>query len=244
MLKNVILLTILFCASQFMLAQDTQQEHKDEFNDEEVIAKSIDRHPNSKHFSHLYVGYGFVLGEQSKKGSDIIYGKSHSFDLGWLYKYKISERFNIGVDVYYNYQVFHLKQDSSKTLPNNFLHHKEKLIVNQMNGDAFLRIRLKRSPMLMGKFIDLGAYGGYVVNAKMIVVDKLQTVNAYGSKETETIHNKLNFIEPLQYGAFARFGLGHFVFTFRYRLTDLFKKSYNFTEMPVYNVGIRFGFHD
>ena len=228
---------------QFLFAQNHQNENTD-FNDTEVIEQSTDRHPNSKHFSHLFIGVGFALGEQTKDGSDIIYGKSHSFDVGWLYKYKISERFNIGVDLYYNYQVFHLKQDSSKTLPNNMLHNKERLIVNQMNGDVFLRIRLKRSPMLMGKFIDIGGYGGYVVNSKIITLDKLPAPNSYGSKEVETTHNKLNFVEPLQYGAFTRLGFGHIVFTFRYRLTNLFKSTYNFAEMPVYNLGVRIGLHD
>ncbi len=222
-------------------AQDTG---KGEFNDIEVIEQSVDRHPNSKHFAHLFLGYGIIGGAQTQNGSAIIYGKSHSFDVGWLYKLKISERFNTGIDIYYNYQVFHLKQDGSKTLPNNILHNKEKLIVNQLNGDVFLRIRWKRSPMLMGKFFDFGAYGGYAYNAKIITFDKLPAANNYGSRQVETTHNNLNFVNEIQYGAMARLGLGHFVFTFRYRLSALFKPEYHFAEMPVYNFGIRLGLHD
>jgi hypothetical protein len=243
MLRYLAVFTIFIGFTLNLKAQNHSTENN-VYNDKEVIEQSTDKHPNSKNFSHLFFGFGFALGNQTKKGSAVLYGKSHSFDIGWLYKYKFSERFNAGVDLYYNYQVFYLKQDSAKTLPNNELHNKEKLVVNQVNGDVFIRIRLKRSPMLMGKFIDFGAYGGYIFNAKMIVYDKFSSVNSYGSKDVKTIYNKLNFLEPVQYGAFARFGLGHIVFTFQYRLTALFKTAYNYADMPVYNVGLRLGLHD
>ncbi|GAB4249381.1 MAG: hypothetical protein Kow0079_02030 [Vicingaceae bacterium] len=206
--------------------------------------ESSDRHPNSIHFSHWYIGGGFIFGSSEGKGGEVTPLGNNYFEMGFRYKFKIAEAIAIGADVsYFNYW-FKLKQDSSKVLPTNDINDKEKLKFNSLILSPYLRIKYKSNGDMMGKFIDLGGYFGYMYKSKHYTYNKHDIANEAGGSNTETYNNNLVFTEDLVYGLNTRIGLGHFILTAKYRLSDLFKEDYIFPELPRFMVGIEVGLHE
>ena len=53
----------------------------------------------------------------------------------------------------------------------------------------------------------------------------------------------LKYYEPFNYGVLARFGINRYVIYANYRLSDLFKSSYNYAELPRLTLGVQIGLH-
>jgi hypothetical protein len=194
--------------------------------------------PNLKNFSHFYIGYGFIAGKSEGSGSDIIYGRPGNFVLGFRYKFKVCNVYSIGFDVSFNTYTYNLKQDSAKIFPNNFLHDKEKLNLTNFGLGLYNRFNYGRRGNMVGNFIDLGAYADWTAGANNYTRDKMPNGNI-----VKTTISKLNYIEPFNYGVFGRIGFNRYVIFGNYRITDIFKPTYTFSELPRLTIGFQIGLH-
>ncbi len=194
--------------------------------------------PNLRNYSHFYVGYGFIAGKPDAIGSDINYGNSGNFVFGFRYKFKICKFWAIGYDIDLNTYSYNLKQDSTKITPNKILHKKESLNTTNLGMGLYTRFNFGRRGNQIGKFIDLGAYGDFMVAAKNYTKDELNNGNI-----VKTTISKLKYFEPLNYGATARIGFNRYVLYGNYRISDMFESSYIYPELPRITIGLQIGFH-
>jgi len=203
--------------------------------------------PNLKHFSHLYVGYGFVLGADAV-GSEIRYGSSSDFVYGYRYKRKLSEFYAVGFDIFYHSTAFHLKQDSTKALPNNILHddkgEKEKLTFHNLSLGLYNRFNFGKRGNYLGHFLDLGARIDWAFSVVHFTKDIYDIANVNNGGVVKTKTTGLVYIKPIYYNVFTRLGFNKFVITASYRLSDLFKEEYDlYPELPLLIVGVEIGLH-
>ena len=196
------------------------------------------RGPNLKNFSHFYLGIGFIVGKPDSTGSDIKTGRSVNVVLGYRYKLKICNFFAVGYDIAYNSYSFALKQNSKKITPDTILHEKEKLNFGNLGLSPYMRFNYGRRGNIVGNFVDLGAYGDWTFSASNNTKDKEPNGNI-----VKTSISHLNYYNHTNYGVLARIGFNRYVIFANYRLSDIFKKSYSYPELPRVTVGLQIGFH-
>lgn len=229
-----ILLFSFFVSIGFLLpAQDIEPDPLEQY----ILKK---RGPNRDHYGHLYLGYGFLIGDSEGDSAEIRMGTSSSFSLGWLSKWRINKWYELGFDVTYHYSSFHLVQDSTKIVPNSTIHRREKLVFNNIQLIPFQRFKLKNKNLSTGIFIDLGVYGGYNYRIKHQTVERNQQP---GAGKTKTVNLNLKYTEDFAYGAIARIGFNRLVFFARYRFSDLFTPASGLPELPRIDLGFTLGIH-
>lgn len=226
------------------LSQETKEKKKKEEQTdkygrdlEELTLKK--RGPNLDRYGHIFIGYGFILGPE-EDSAQIISGKSSTFTLGWLSKWRINRWYELGFDASYQYSSFHIKQDSSKLVPDNVQHKKEKLVFNRIELAPFQRFKFRNRYHSTGTFLDLGVYAGWNYRIKHQTVEKDLIP---GTSQSKTISLGLKYTEDFNYGVMARLGFNRFIFYARYRFSNLFLPSKNIPELPRYNVGLKIGIH-
>jgi len=240
-MKKLNLLILILCFSLIVNAQKVLME-------ETVKELGIETQgPNLEHFTHLYFDYGFVVGKPEGKGAEINYGSSHTFTAGIRYKRKISDLYAIGFDINYHYMVFNLLQDSTKKLvPNNLIHDKEKLIFHNLGLELYNRFNFGRRGNIVGKFIDIGAYGYWAFSRKHYILDKTHN-SIYLADNEETTYTGLDYATWYNYGVRTRLGFNRYVISATYRLSDLFNDKFHNAqydcELPRFTVGVQIGIH-
>jgi hypothetical protein len=226
-------ITFLFAIISFIGLSQNVLMHQD------VKDTTLGKHgPNLKNFGHFFIGLGFVLGKPDSAGSNILHGRSTEFTFGYRYKLKICKFFAIGYDIDFNSYTHALKQSGYKTLPDSVKHNKEQMNFNDLGLSGYMRFNYGRRGNRVGNFIDLGAFGDWTFAANHFTKDK----NQYGNIVKTTVSH-LKYLNSTNYGAMARLGFGRYVFFANYRLSDIFKKSYNFSELPRITVGFEIGLH-
>jgi hypothetical protein len=68
--------------------------------------------PNRAYFSHLYFGYGFLLGASSREGAQVRYGASAEPQVGLRNKWRLTQHLALGLDGRYARPVYYLAQNS------------------------------------------------------------------------------------------------------------------------------------
>ncbi|MFB1021510.1 MAG: hypothetical protein QMC40_01970 [Vicingaceae bacterium] len=197
------------------------------------------RGPNQDKYSHLFLSYAFITGLDNDS-SEIIFGKSGAFSIGYLWKWRLAKWSELGFDVAYHRSAFHLKQDSSKIIPNSIIYKREKLVFNSIVVSPFIRIKLVNRLHSNGIFIDLGGYAGWQYDVRHKSVEKRPNP---GANQTKTLDTRLDYIRDYNYGLLARIGFNRFVFYGRYRMTNLFTDRSGFRNLPQYEFGMRIGIH-
>ena len=191
--------------------------------------------PNLKNFFHGYVGIGFPFSRDDESG----YTKpmaSTNFDFGIRYKRRFTNYLAIGMDLGINSLSYKIKQNDSKTVPDNTINDKEKIQVNAVSSSAWFRINVGRRGNYIGNFLDLGAYGDWNFQKKH------RTTNTNTDNEkVKVTTSKLKYAEDFSFGVLTRVGIGRYALTARYRLNDIFKSSYNLPELPRLIVGFEVG---
>lgn len=239
--KTVFLFFISFFIPLLIFAQKGEDADLDEFGRDLEELTLRKRGPNKDKYTHLFLSYGFLLGEAESDSANIIYGKSSSFQVGLLFKWRMSKWLELGFDFSYHYAAFHLKQDSSKIIPNSLLHDKEKMIFNDLLLSPFLRIKLKNIYHSTGTFLDLGAFAGYTYRSVHYTLDYALSKHSHRTK----IKNiRLDYTQDYCYGLMARLGFNRVVFYGKYRLSDLFIEDYAYPELPRIEAGIMIGLHN
>ena len=191
--------------------------------------------PNLKNFLHGYIGIGFPFSTSKESG----YTKpmaSTNINFGIRYKRRFTNYLATGIDLGINSASYKIKQNDSKTVPDNTINDKEKIQVNAVASSAWLRINVGRRGNYIGNFLDLGAYGDWNFQKK----HKTTNTNSDNEKVRVTT-SKLKYVEDFSYGVFTRVGFGRYALTGSYRLSDIFKSSYDMPELPRLIVGVEVG---
>ena len=233
MKKLVSLFLITSCVSLF--AQDIKLQ-------QDVTENKISTEgPNRKNYHHSYMGYGVCAG----KASDSLKTKfgSGNFVFGYRYKRRFCQAYAIGYDVNYNANFFRIVQDSMKMFPNNVLHKKEKLIQNNVALVIYNRFNFGRRGDYIGHFLDLGAYAEWNFRSVYQTYDEYAVANSVGASNTRQIHSGLTYLNPFNYGFTARIGASKYALYANYRMSDIFKISYIFPELPRLIIGLQLGLH-
>jgi len=232
-MKKIKLTLIAIFIATFSFGQEVLFE-------EDVLADTLisKKGPNRKHFYHFFISYGFIAGESEGAGSDISYGLSNNVEFGFRYKLKVCNFYSIGCQALINTDVFHLKQNDSKILPDTIQHDKEKLTNDNLSFGVYNRFNFGKRGNYIGNFLDVGAYGDWRFYSKHCVKDKISTGEMV---KISTTH--LNYLEDFNYGVYAQIGINRYVVYAKYRLSDIFLSTYSYSELPRITVGLQIGFH-
>lgn len=192
------------------------------------------RGKNRAHYTHPYIGYGFILGP-ADQGAATVAGSSREFVYGIRYKRKLSNVFSAGYDLLYKFQAYRLVQDSSKRIPSPLLNDRERMIFHHATAMLYFRTNFKAlRGDKMGKFFDLGAYGDYIF--AHVLFQKNELSNGVISRNRTTRHGYFNRIN---YGAMMRVGGDRLSIYGTYRLSDIFYPSLQMPEMSRLTIGIQ-----
>lgn len=180
--------------------------------------------PNRRYFGHAYVGGGLVLGPAGGPGAPLRYGlPSHELELGGRLKRRYSQTLALTLTLRYALQTFALAQMSQKTVPNPALHRRESLSLHQLQLEAGLRLNAGRRGNVVGRYLDLLAWGGWVAATTHITED--DPAPGSGATTAATTEHGLGYLARWPAGLGLRLGSGHVALTGRYRLTNVFQKS-------------------
>lgn len=230
----VISLLILFAANIAIQAQTVLLEVEREEED----SLEVKGGPNTKNYTHLYFGSGLVLGE-APSNAPLIYGLSHLITYGIRYKRKVGNVYAIGCGLNFNSTGYFFKQNQSKRFPDSALLKKEKFRLLGTELEVYNRFNFDPGRgNYMGYFLDIG--GSIRWNFSNSYVTK--RVNSSGEL-VKSITRRLSYFEPFQYFLQTRVGFNRFILFGTYRISDLFKPSYNYPSLPPYVIGLEVGFY-
>ena len=192
--------------------------------------------PNLKNYGHWFIGFGAVMpvGAQS---DNTIFGKSLLFELGYRYRYRVSNFFNTGFDVSYYIQGNRLNHSGMEKVYDGMVHDRANIVQNELRFSPFLRFNLtpKRGNYL-GTYIDLGGYIAWNFIPVFRAVDNRSSYN-------EELKYPRQY-DPMQkrneYGLTGRIGRNKLIVFAHYRISDLLKNS-DLPDLPRLAVGIQFG---
>lgn len=212
---------------------------------EDVIADTITptEGPNRDRYKSTYTSFGLLFGPTNNHASDILPYFSYNVQSGARLKLKINKVLSWGLESYFDFKSFRIKQSDEKTFGGEApsLHKKETFFVVAYDLAIFTRINFdpKRGDFL-GTYLDLGAYGGYNFLRRHKIVDTVN--NQFGFEKGKYIASNLKYVEKFNYGVTARFGFGGMSVYFNYRLSNLFKpfRDINYVELPRFEAGISF----
>jgi hypothetical protein len=199
----------------------------------------VERGQNLKRFTHAYIHAGFVSSNDNP-GARIMYGSSVNLGLGMRKKYKISPLYSLGFDIQADFTDYKLKQSEDKILPdtvvNNIMGRMDYTSIgigfyNRINFDT-------HRGNFMGTFIDIGIMGTWDFSVKEVSKNKQPDGTI-----VKTVVKNLPYTNSINSNVYARFGFSHLSLYGSYRLTDLFKKSYEFPELPRLIVGLEIGIY-
>lgn len=193
------------------------------------------RGPNLRNFTQGYIGFGFPVYTNealnyTKPGSSI------DFNFGLRYKRRITNYLATGLDMGITTAAFKLQQKSPKTVPDTVINDKEKIQISSLVSSGYVRINVGRRGNYIGNYLDLGAYGGWNFQKKHKTTNK----NEAGEKVREST-TKLKYVENFSYGLITRIGINRYALFASYRLSDIFKSSYEIPELPRLIVGVELG---
>jgi hypothetical protein len=232
-LKILLVSTIILATSGFSRAQQVLLSR----NLEEGYKKEI-YGQNLQNFVHLYGGLGFIVGPTEGKGADLVYGISMNPEIGGRYKLRITRNYSMGLNLSYNLYSYKINQKDGKFLPDTIMHKAERFLFSNLSLGYFNRFNIGRTGNFIGKFIDIGVYCEWVHFSDHYFKDKLENGNV-----TRTHVSGLDYVQKIQYGVFANFGLTRYSIIVKYRLSNLFKSSYDYPELPRFTVGFLVGLH-
>ena len=162
--------------------------------------------------------------------------------LGYRFKRKINNIYSLGWIINCNLKSFDIKQNALKIFPTNIISEKEKLLTRNLALGLYNRFNFGKRGNYIGNFIDVGAnfewnfYPTFVINNKNIF-------NASLSGNTKQIQSNLKFNNASNYCIAAALGFNKYVIYSTYRLSNIFRNSFNFPELPRFIVGLQLGLH-
>lgn len=196
--------------------------------DREIESQVSDRGPNLKKFNHFYLRAALVASSDNP-GARIHYGTSLNFALGMRRKYKISPVYSLGFEIENQYTDYKLKQETGKLLPDTIINNISGRLDYATLGAGFYN-RINFDPgrgNYMGTFFDAGIMGEWSYAVKGISKNKRED----GVRE-KTISKQLPFVNNFNARVYSRLGFSHFSIFASYRITELFKPSFEYPDLP------------
>lgn len=193
--------------------------------------------PNRKHYYHFYGSWGVMFGATENNRSAIKPLLSYHYNLGFRYKRKLSNFYSLGYELTLGNKNFRLADDGARTIPAEKHYDKEKINMYSFGIGVYNRFNFGKRGNYIGKFLDIGAYGKWNYASRYFY--KHETSDDEKRKFSQ--YNP-DYINPLQYGVFARIGFNNIVIFGRYRLSELIDTD-TYVDLPVYTAGVQFGFH-
>ena len=139
-----------------------------------------------------------------------------------------------------NLKKFNIRQNANKIFPNNSLSDNEKLLTRNLALELFNRFNYGKRGNYIGNFLDIGAFGEWNFFPTYVVDNK--SSSSFSGK-TKLIHSDLRFTNVFNYGVTACLGFNKYVIYSSYRLSNVFRSSSNFAELPRFIIGLQLGLH-
>lgn len=197
--------------------------------------------PNRTFFSHFYAGYAAVADGFKGPGAELHFGRSGELFVGMRQKYRLSQVAAVGFDLRYARLVYHLAQNDQKILPAPDQHHRESFALPQAQAEVYGRLNVGRRGNVVGRYLDLTGWGGWIISSAHHYVDK---PGPSGAERVEVTERGLNYLKRWSYGVGARLGSGRYALVARYRLADSFKDlpaTADYPEFPRLVIGLELG---
>ncbi|RSK43987.1 hypothetical protein [Hymenobacter rigui] len=196
--------------------------------------------PNRKFYQHVFIGYAPVVGRPAGPGADLRYFASAEPFAGIRYKFRLTKGLSTGFDMRYARLAYALEQNSRKQLPTTALHHKESIVLSQVQLEPFLRLGFGRRGNVIGHYVDVSGWGGWTMATSHHTEDQPGT---NGSARTVTVERGLDYVRRWSYGVGARAGAGRYALLGRYRLSDTFRgpATAAYAELPRWLIGLELG---
>lgn len=188
---------------------------------------------NRKYYelSYFYLGYYW---DKAEPGADISRLLSYNLGFGQQFKIKIAEPYSIWFNLGFSNDLFTIKQNANKTLPDTVLHKRERLSWWNGNVGFFNRFHFTKRGDSMGLYADLGGDVSYTFSHQNFSFDKQD-----GARIRTRIKG-LDYYNPFQYRAIVRFGNDLVCLQASYRFSDLFYSNQNLPELPRLNIALFF----
>ncbi|TGE19993.1 hypothetical protein [Hymenobacter elongatus] len=195
--------------------------------------------PNRAYYNHFYLGFGMVAGPAAGTGAEVRYGSSAELVVGLRNKFRVSQALALGFDVRYARIAYYLAQTPQKTVPTSAQHHREYLALPQAQLEAFGRLNYGRRGNVIGRYLDVGGWGGWVLGTAHHYEDK----PSHGAKRVTVTEHGLDYPRRWAYGVGGRIGSGRYALTARYRLSDVFRGGVDpqYPELPRWVLGVEVG---
>jgi hypothetical protein len=146
----------------------------------------------------------------------------------------------LGFEVEGQFTDYKLKQEKGKILPDTIINNISGRLDYYSIGVGFYN-RFNFDPQrgnYIGNYLDVGIIGYWDFSIKEISKNKL----ADGTTNRSSVKN-LAYVNDLNAKLYSRLGFGHGSIYGSYRLTDLFKPSWNYPDLPRLILGIEFGLY-
>lgn len=198
---------------------------------------------NRANYDAMIYGFGVQFGPTDSSGSNINPEKSFYFTYGGRHKYKITTFYNFGIDYFFEYRNFGIKQSPSKVFASTQEHKKERYSQFTFNIGLFNRFNLSKRGNHLGKYIDLFFNGIYSPINRYYTFDK---ATGGGSKYIKQVYSKLEFARKIFAQVGLRYGISYFQFQAFYRPFNMFKKTTEFPypELPRFGIGLLIDIED
>ncbi len=190
--------------------------------------------PNLKNYWHPFMSFGMCI-DPGSAGATVKQPHLDQFSFGYRYKNRLAEHIAVGLDISYNVNDFSLKQNASKTLPDTVQYKKQRMIFYNAQVGAYVRINFGKRGNTLGNYLDLGAYGEYVMSHVQYTKYSLPDGSIVRARRTQ-----LDYFQHFNYGLLARIGFKKLVIYGQYRLSDMFYPSLKMAELPRIQAGIQF----
>lgn len=198
---------------------------------------------NRQNYVHLFFDYSFYLGREDEDGGRINYGLSRTITEGFRYKAKVSNYYAAGFDFFFSQYNYDLEQVAGKKIQDTTFHDHEKLVFENMGLSIYSRINFGKRGDRIGNFFDVAVYGNWTYSVRHVSKDTYNLTIGQNATDVKVVKTGLPYTENYNYGIAARLGFNRIAFTFTYRLSNLFKNSYGYPELPRYTAGLQIGLH-
>lgn len=214
---------------------------------DEAVADTVKEKPfgpNQKHYVHSYYSFGTGFSLEDQTTIKQIAG-TFRFEFGIRYKYKISEHFALGSDLYFATDMHNFDLDQAQSA----MYESEYYSLNSWGLSVFTRFNVGKRGNTLGTFVDLLGYGQWNPGryyTYFIEEESTDPLLAHSATK-QVVYNRLDFLSKTSAGAGLRIGHKGISLLATYRLTDLVLTDKQpallpHGELPAFNIALEIGF--
>lgn len=193
---------------------------------------------NSPAYNHFFAGWSLSVSLLENEAK-VRLPASNDYSFGLRQIYKLNNHLATGYKLSYVRSIFSVDQIPGKNIHDSVLHSKEHFLISRGDCSLFFRVNFdRRRGAYMGHFLDLGVWGGKNFIRQRMIEDKTEN-----ESKVRIWYKRVEYIEKYSYGVYAGLGLNRYLIFARFRMSDLFDGSYNFSQLPAFTFGIEIGLH-